>query len=92
MRIDVAHIARLARLELSEDEQALYASQLSKVLEHIEQLNTLDTANIPPTSHILDISNVFRDDAVRPSQSHDDALGNAPDRAENFYRVPRIIE
>lgn len=92
MRIDVAHIARLARLELSEDEKELYASQLGKVLEHIEQLNTLDTTDVPPTSHVLEISNVFRDDAVRPSQRHDDALGNAPDRAGNFYRVPRIIE
>lgn len=92
MRIDAAHIAKLARLELSEDEQALYASQLGKVLEHIEQLNSLDTSNVQPTSHVLEISNVFREDKTRPSQSHDDALGNAPDRAANFYRVPRIIE
>jgi aspartyl-tRNA(Asn)/glutamyl-tRNA(Gln) amidotransferase subunit C len=92
MRIDVAHIARLARLDLSEDEQTLYASQLGKVLEHIEQLNSLDTTNVQPTSHVLEISNVFREDKERPSQSHDDALGNAPDRSGNFYRVPRIIE
>jgi aspartyl-tRNA(Asn)/glutamyl-tRNA(Gln) amidotransferase subunit C len=92
MWIDVVHIAKLARLELSEDEQSLYAAQLGKVLEHIEQLNTLDTANISPTSHVLEISNVFRSDMSRPSQSHDDALGNAPDRYDNFYRVPRIIE
>jgi aspartyl-tRNA(Asn)/glutamyl-tRNA(Gln) amidotransferase subunit C len=92
MQIDVAHIARLARLELSGDEQELFASQLSNILTHIEQLNKLDTSGANPTSHVLEITNVQREDRLKPSQTQDEALRNAPDRHESFYRVPRIIE
>ncbi len=92
MQIDVAHIARLARLELTDKEKELFGSQLNNILTHIEQLNRLDTSDIEPTSHVLEITNVLREDRLRPSQSQDEALSNAPDRSGDHYRVPRIIE
>jgi len=89
---EVKHIVRLARLSLSEDELLMYRGQLNAIIGHVEQLNTLDTAGIGPTSHVLPITNVMRDDVHRPSLSIDEALKNAPDPADNFYRVPKIIE
>jgi aspartyl-tRNA(Asn)/glutamyl-tRNA(Gln) amidotransferase subunit C len=65
---------------------------LSKILAYIEKLNELDIAGVEPTSHVLDLVNVLREDEPRPSIALDEALLNAPDRADNFYRVPRIIE
>jgi aspartyl-tRNA(Asn)/glutamyl-tRNA(Gln) amidotransferase subunit C len=95
MRIDkkqVEHIARLARLAISEEEKELFGSQLSKVLEYIEKLNELDTKDVEPTSHVVALTNVMREDAPAASLPQEEALRNAPDRAGGFYRVPRIIE
>lgn len=95
MRIDrrqVEHIARLARLSISEEDKELFGSQLSTILEYIEKLNELDTADVEPTSHVVDLTNVMRDDAPAPSLPPEEALKNAPDRDGTFYRVPRIIE
>lgn len=95
MRIDrtqVEHIARLARLAISEEEKALFGTQLSTILDYIEKLNELDTAAVEPTAHVIDLTNVMRQDASRPSLPPEEALANAPDRTEQFYRVPRIIE
>ena len=91
-REQVLHVARLARLTFSEEESALFQKQLSDILTYVETLNRLDTAGVEPTSHVLEIRNIFRDDAIRPSLSAGEALSNAPDPADGFFRVPKIIE
>lgn len=88
----VRRIARLGRLKLSTEEQSAMSEDLGRVLGYIEMLNELDTTDVEPTSHVLDLVNVTREDEHRPSLSVEAALGNAPDRAGNFYRVPKIIE
>jgi aspartyl-tRNA(Asn)/glutamyl-tRNA(Gln) amidotransferase subunit C len=89
---EVEHVARLARLALSDGEKEQMRSQLDRILGYIEKLNQLDTTTVEPTSHVIPMTNVFREDAVAPSLSRDEALANAPDRLEGFFRVPRIIE
>jgi aspartyl-tRNA(Asn)/glutamyl-tRNA(Gln) amidotransferase subunit C len=95
MKIDdklVQRIASLGRVSLSDDENKAMVSDLSKILAYIEKLNELDIKDVEPTSHVLELANVTREDVSRPSISADQALANAPDRADNFYRVPKIIE
>ena len=82
----------LARLSLTEEEKELFGEQLSSILDYMEKLNELDTEHIEPTSHVLTLSNVMREDAPRDSIPREDALSNAPDRTDKFYRVPKIIE
>lgn len=89
---EIEHIASLARLYLSEDEKELFGSQLSSVLDYMEKLNELDTKDIEPTSHVLPLSNVMRNDIASPSIPREDALLNAPDHTDKFFRVPKIIE
>ncbi|MBF0345156.1 MAG: Asp-tRNA(Asn)/Glu-tRNA(Gln) amidotransferase subunit GatC [Nitrospirae bacterium] len=89
---DVQHISALSRLKLTEDEKDLFGSQLNDILLYVNQLNELDTTDVPPTSHVVPLKNVVRPDSTQPSLALDDALSNAPDRAGNFYRVPKIIE
>ncbi len=91
-RQEVEHVARLARLELSEREQDVFTDQLSNILTYVEQLNELDTKGVEPTSHVLDIRNVMRDDVAEESLSQESALANAPEKAAGHYRVPLIIE
>ena len=91
-REDIEHIALLARLSLTEEEKELFGLQLSRILDYMDKLNELDTDNIEPTSHVLQISNVMREDTPKDSITREDALLNAPDRTEKFYRVPKIIE
>jgi len=88
----IQHIAVLSRLNLSEEEKDLFGSQLSSILDYMDQLNELDTRETEPTSHVLSLSNVMRDDVLTSSLPGEEALKNAPSRSENFYRVPRIIE
>jgi aspartyl-tRNA(Asn)/glutamyl-tRNA(Gln) amidotransferase subunit C len=88
----VEHVARLARLEVSEDEKAMFARQLSGILTYMDQLKELDTKGIEPTATVLPTDNVFRDDNVRPSLPQEKALANAPDQADGFFRVPKILE
>lgn len=89
---EVEHIAMLARLELSEEEKDLFTNQLNSILTYIEKLNELDTKDVEPTSHVLPIQNIFKEDEVKESLPIEKALANAPDRTEEFYRVPKIIE
>lgn len=89
---EVSHIAHLARLHLTDEEMEKFSHQLSNILSYMEKLNELDTSNIEPTSHVMPIKNVFREDKISSCLSPQDALKNAPDRADNFFRVPRIIE
>ena len=89
---EVEHVARLARLALSGEEKEQMRTQLDRILGYIEKLNQLDTTGVEPTSHVIPMTNVFREDAVVPSLPREEALGNAPDPREGFFRVPRIIE
>ena len=89
---EVEHVARLARLALSGEEKEQMRSQLDRILAYMEKLNQLDTTGVEPTSHVIPMTNVFREDALTASLSREEALANAPDRQEGFFRVPRIIE
>lgn len=95
MKIDsklVDRIAGLARLKLSDYERESLLADLNNILSYVEKLNRLDISSVEPTSHVLDLANVSREDEPRPSMPVDEALANAPDRSGNFYRVPKIIE
>jgi aspartyl-tRNA(Asn)/glutamyl-tRNA(Gln) amidotransferase subunit C len=78
-------------LTLTEEEKSLFAQQLNTILEYINKLNELDTTDVEPTSHVLSLKNVYREDISQLSLSHEEALNNAPDPSEGFYRVPKII-
>ena len=91
-RKEVEHVARLARLELSEGEKDLMTAQLDRILGYMDKLNELDMSQVEPTSHVIPMVNVMREDEAKPSLSPDDALANAPDRETPYFRVPRIIE
>ena len=90
-RDDVAHVARLARLALTDEELDRYTVQLGAVLEHAADVEALDTSGVPPTAHPLDLVNVLRDDSVRPSLDRDEVLAMAPDAEDGRFRVPRIL-
>jgi aspartyl-tRNA(Asn)/glutamyl-tRNA(Gln) amidotransferase subunit C len=90
--VDIDHVALLARLRLSDEEKNLFSGQLGDILKYIDKLNELDTSKVEPTAHILPVKNVFREDKPRPSLPRDEVLANAPDAADGFYRVPRIID
>jgi aspartyl-tRNA(Asn)/glutamyl-tRNA(Gln) amidotransferase subunit C len=88
----VRHVAKLARLEITETEQEAFSRQLSSILTHIEQLKSWDTTGIEPTSTVLDQTNIFREDQTKPSLTVEQALANAPDSEGGYFRVPRILE
>ncbi len=87
-RDEVLHVARLARLELSEAEVERFGEQLSAILEAVSKVQELDLSGVAPTSHPHDVVNVWREDAPRPSLSLDEAFANAPDRDGDLFRVP----
>ncbi len=89
---EVLKVASLANLKIAESDVAKTARDLSAILGHIEQLDKLDTASIPPTSHVIGVENVFRADAVTAHFDHAKSLSNAPAQAKNYFAVPRIIE
>ena len=86
------YISSLARLHLDEGEADKFARNLEDIIRYVEQLNQLDVKNVKPTSHVLDVENVFRKDVVTPSLSNAQALGFAVDKHKGFYKVPKIIE
>lgn len=88
----VDHVARLARLALSEDERSRMQVELSAILEHAERIQGLDLDDLEPTSHPVPLKNMMRPDEVRPSFSQATALSNAPAEEDGRFRVPRIIE
>ncbi len=90
-RDDVVHVARLARLALSEQEIDLFTGQLADVLRHAEQVASLDTAGVPPTAHPVPLVNVLRDDVARPSLDRAEVLAQAPAAEDDRFRVPRIL-
>lgn len=88
---DVEHVALLARLELSEQEKEDYTRQLNSILGYMDKMNTLNTANVQPTAHVLPLNNVFREDTARPGIPREEALRNAPEQREGQFKVPRIL-
>ena len=91
-RAEVEHVARLARLELTQEEKERMAAQLDPILAYVDKLNELDTSGVEPTTTVIPMVSVMREDEVRPSLDQEEALANAPDRVDVFFRVPRIIE
>jgi aspartyl-tRNA(Asn)/glutamyl-tRNA(Gln) amidotransferase subunit C len=94
---DVEHVARLARLALSEEEKERYTQQLGQILTYIEKMSALDTTNVTPTSHVLPLSNVWREDKVEPSTSAtlgspEEIVANAPEHEGQLFKVKKIIE
>ena len=88
----VEHVAHLARLELGPDEVDLYTEQLDRILAYMDKLNSLDTTGIEPTSHVIPLIDVFRDDVVDHNLQVEESVGNAPERKGAFFKVPPIIE
>ncbi|HEY3489227.1 MAG TPA: Asp-tRNA(Asn)/Glu-tRNA(Gln) amidotransferase subunit GatC [Candidatus Deferrimicrobiaceae bacterium] len=89
---EVRHVARLARLALSEGELDTLCGQLGQILDYVKQLDRLDTAGVTPTSHAVETGTPFREDVVVPFPDKEALLANAPDREGDAFRVPRIIE
>ncbi|HEY6583957.1 MAG TPA: Asp-tRNA(Asn)/Glu-tRNA(Gln) amidotransferase subunit GatC [Gaiellaceae bacterium] len=87
-REEVLHVAKLARLELSDDEVERFTEQLSAILEAVDKVAELDLSGVEPTAHPLDLVNVWADDEPQPSLPVEEALANAPDRDGNFFKVP----
>ncbi len=87
---DVEHVAKLARLRLSEDEKKLYTEQLGKIIEFFAELNAIDTTGVEPMSHALSVTNVMREDEVETPPGHEILLKSAPARDDAFFRVPKI--
>ncbi len=90
-REEVAKVASLARLRLSEDEIALMTSQLAQILDYFQQLEQVDTSQIEPLAHPVDVQNVLRDDEVRTSLPREEVLANAPSHDGECYRVPAVL-
>jgi aspartyl-tRNA(Asn)/glutamyl-tRNA(Gln) amidotransferase subunit C len=89
-RDDVLHVARLARLELSDEEVERFGGQLSAILDAVGKVSELDLEDVPPTSHPLDLVNVLSEDVPRPCLSREEALANAPDPEDGFFGVPPV--
>jgi aspartyl-tRNA(Asn)/glutamyl-tRNA(Gln) amidotransferase subunit C len=89
-REEVVHVARLARLHFDDDELTRLQSELSTIIDYVQQIGQLDLAGVPPTAHAVAVQNVFRPDVPRPSLSQEDALANAPAVEAGHFAVPRI--
>jgi len=87
---DVRHVARLARLHLGPDEEGRMTAELAKILDHIAKIGELQLADVPPTAHVLAVTDVVRPDKVRPGLPRDEALRNAPAVSDDCFRVPRM--
>jgi aspartyl-tRNA(Asn)/glutamyl-tRNA(Gln) amidotransferase subunit C len=87
-REEVLHVARLARLDLSDGEVGRFQEQLSAILEAVSKVSELDLSDVPPTAHPLEIANAWAEDEPRPSLTHDEVFANAPDRDGDHFRVP----
>lgn len=87
----VRKVAMLARLELSEAEEKQFTGQLNNILEYVQQLDELDTADVPPTTRAIEVSNITRPDQVEVFAEREAILNSAPDREEDFFKVPKIM-
>ena len=89
---DVQHVAKLARIAISESDVKLYQSQLERILEYVNKLKEKNTDNVKATAHPYDVANVWREDEARPFPHLDDLFRNAPEMEETFYKVKKVIE
>lgn len=87
---DVEHVAKLARLELTEEEKEKFTRQLGDVLKYVEQMNEVDTIGVEPMAHAFDVVNVMREDKVVSEQTKEALMANAPDEENGFFKVPKI--
>lgn len=92
VEIDVKYVAHLARLQLTPEEERKFGEQLGQVLGYVEKLKELDVSDVEPTAHAMPLVNVTRPDVVRPSLAHEDAMRNAPAKANGLFIVPKIVE
>lgn len=90
--MDISYTAHLARIELSAEEKATLSTQLAGVLRYVEKLNEVDVTGVEPTAHAVPLSNVLRQDEVRPSIDRERILANAPETARGLFIVPKIVE
>ncbi|MBI2599541.1 Asp-tRNA(Asn)/Glu-tRNA(Gln) amidotransferase subunit GatC [Candidatus Daviesbacteria bacterium] len=88
----VKHVAKLANLPLSDEEEEKYSQQLSKILEYVDQLNKVDTTDVEPTFNVTDNKNVLREDETTPSLTQDEALSNAPQKKDNLFVTKGVFE
>ena len=91
MPIDIVKVAQLARLNLKPEEKVRLEKDLEHILDYVAQLNSLDTKDVEPTSHVLNLENVFRADEVKPSGVRDEVLKHAPKAEGKFFKVPKVI-
>ena len=89
---EVRHIALLGRLNLSDDEVALFARELAAVLDYVEQLKEVDVEGVEPTAHVAPVENVFRNDEVKPSIGAEASLANAPQQDRSMFKVPKVLD
>lgn len=87
---DVKHVAKLARLELTEEEINKYSKQLGEILKYVEQMNEVDTTGVEPMPHAIPVYNVMREDVVKYEQTKEELMANAPYEEDGFFRVPKI--
>ena len=87
---EVEHVAKLARLALTEEEKEIYSKQLSKILDYFNKLNEVNTENLEPMEHVISIKNVMREDETAPLFNREDILNNAPLEEDKFFKVPKI--
>lgn len=92
MKIDVGYVAELARLELTDEEKAVFQPQLENIVKYVEKINSVNVEGVEPMMHGRPLVNAFREDAVRPSMDREDALGNAPARVGEEFLLPKIVE
>ena len=90
--MDVGYVAKLACIDLTDEEKTLFQGQLDQVLHYVEQLNELDVSEVEPTAHAIPVYNVLRKDELGTSLNHDDVIANAPSAADGHIRVPKIID
>jgi len=89
---DVEHVAKLARLSLTEEEKEKFTKQLGDILNYVEQLNEVNTDNVEPMAHAFPITNVMRDDNAYTEFTREELLANAPEEEDGFFKVPKIVE
>ncbi len=92
MKIDVGYVAELARLELTDDEKAVFQPQLENIVKYVEMISSVDVTDVEPMMHGRPLVNAFREDVVRPSLDREAALANAPARVGEEFLLPKIVE
>ena len=91
-KVDVAYVAHLARLYLSDEEIKTFQGQMDHIVKYVDKIRELDLANVEPTSHAVAVRNVFREDVVKPGLDVEQAMANAPAQVSNQFQVPKIVE